>query len=64
MTVAIPSPIVGTGDGRVQVAEEAISHLASLTAQRDREQLDVTLAQGAGLAQCQQQRRCVPSGWP
>lgn len=46
MTVAIPSPIVGTEDGRVQVAEEAISHLASLTAQRDREQLDVTLAQG------------------
>lgn len=46
MTVAIPSPIVGTEDGRVQVAEDAISHLASLTAQRDREQLDVTLAQG------------------
>lgn len=46
MTVAIPSPIVSTEDGRVQVAEEAISHLASLTAQRDREQLDVTLAQG------------------
>ncbi len=44
---AVFEPPTGTLSGdRVQVAEEAITHLASLTAQRDREQLDVTLAQG------------------
>ena len=46
MSAVIQSPTDSQIDDRVQVAEEAISHLASLTAQRDREQLDVTLAQG------------------
>lgn len=46
MSAVIQSPTDSQVDDRVQVAEEAISHLASLTAQRDREQLDVTLAQG------------------
>lgn len=46
MSAVIQSPTDSQADDRVQVAEEAISHLASLTAQRDREQLDVTLAQG------------------
>ncbi|MDE2593934.1 MAG: GGDEF domain-containing protein [Burkholderiales bacterium] len=46
MSAVIQSPTDSQSDDRVQVAEEAISHLASLTAQRDREQLDVTLAQG------------------
>ncbi|MGE5451655.1 MAG: diguanylate cyclase [Acidobacteriota bacterium] len=46
MSAVIQLPTDSQTDGRVQVAEEAISHLASLTAQRDREQLDVTLAQG------------------
>ncbi|MFN4264841.1 MAG: diguanylate cyclase [Aquabacterium sp.] len=46
MSAVIPSLTESKADDRGQVAEEAISHLASLTAQRDREQLDVTLAQG------------------
>lgn len=46
MSAVIPSLTESNADDRGQVAEEAISHLASLTAQRDREQLDVTLAQG------------------
>ncbi|HET8695125.1 MAG TPA: GGDEF domain-containing protein [Aquabacterium sp.] len=46
MSAVIQSPASLLTGERVQVAEEAISHLADLTAQRDREQLDVTLAQG------------------
>ncbi|MDE1998780.1 MAG: GGDEF domain-containing protein [Burkholderiales bacterium] len=46
MSAVIQSPSSLLTGERVQVAEEAISHLADLTAQRDREQLDVTLAQG------------------
>lgn len=46
MSAVFESPTGTLSGDRVQVAEEAITHLASLTAQRDREQLDVTLAQG------------------
>jgi len=38
--------VAAAHDGVGTVAEHAISHLADLTAQRDREVLDVTLAQG------------------
>ena len=40
MSAVIPSLTESKAGDRGQVAEEAISHLASLTAQRDREQLD------------------------
>lgn len=46
MSAVFESPTGTLSGDRVQVAEDAITHLASLTAQRDREQLDVTLAQG------------------